>query len=113
MAFEGGASISGRISGVEPGFQNGVGLLLGEVDVPEGLSAIALMEYARLIVRNVHLDERGAFEADRLEPGIYTVVAYSAPPDMASPQDLARTRYTARVVTLKPGETVNLDLNLE
>ncbi len=113
MTFEGAAGVSGRVRGARPEHVNGVGLLLGEVAMPDGLSGIALMEYARLIVRNVYLDGDGAFDTGQLEPGVYTIVAYSAPQEMTSPEDAARTRYTSEVVTLKAGETVYVDLSLE
>lgn len=106
VSFAGAASITGTVVGFLPDAENGVAVLTGNVAIPENGAAFDLDDLARLSVNEPDVDENGNFLGENIEPGLYTVVAYSIP------ETFFGYRYRAAVVELEDGEETVLDFDL-
>jgi hypothetical protein len=105
VAFEFPAKVSGMATGLIHGGKNGINVLAGEVAVPEKLSAEEIMYYRRITVVRPDIQEDGTYQITGLEPGTYTIVAFSA--------DLTETRTAVSVINVRGGDALNRDFSLK
>ncbi|MDQ1257838.1 MAG: Carboxypeptidase regulatory-like protein, partial [Candidatus Hydrogenedentes bacterium] len=106
VAFEGAASLSGVVTGLTEGARNGVFVLSGNVAPPKAWTRAALNALEPYIVNNLNVKADGAYRAANIEPGVYTILAYSAMPDGS------QARFTAAEAVIEAGQDVVLDLSL-
>lgn len=107
IAFGESAVLFGTVTGLLPQAENGVALLNGRVSIPANPTALDVLQLQRLVVKTAAPEANGSYRAEDIEPGLYTVAAYSVPPNII---DL---RFSYSVLELQSGSETALDFVLE
>ncbi|MBI5095991.1 MAG: carboxypeptidase regulatory-like domain-containing protein [Candidatus Hydrogenedentes bacterium] len=103
------ARIHGTVTGATGGY-SGVAVLQGEVAIPATVTPELYAHYQEIDVASMTLAPDGAYNLDGVPPGVYTVVAYSAPSQSA--EALPQLRHASSVVNLTEGADIVLDFSL-
>jgi len=113
VAFGGAGSISGTVTGVIEGLECGVGVLAGELERPSSLSITELMGYQQLMIKDARIGDDGTYHIEDLEPGVYSLVGYCVPTDLADLLTSPQVRYGLVYVTVEEGVEATADIALD
>jgi len=106
VAFGGAAIVFGTVTGLLPGAENGVAFISGRANIPAHPTALDVLQLQRLVVNSPPIEPNGTYRAENVDPGVYTIVAYSVP------QNLADLRFSYSVLELAEGQETALDFVL-
>jgi len=113
VAFGGAGSIAGTVTSVIEGLECGVGVLVGELERPSSLSITELMGYQQLMIKDAPIGDDGTYRVEDLEPGVYSLVGYCVPTDLADLLTSPQVRYGLVYVTVEEGAEATADIALD
>ena len=108
--LDGGGGIRGAVSGMEKDKSCSVLVMKGQVDAQALVGQSLDEEAMKDLVRYSQVDTSGNFEVGYLEPGTYTVIAFSHRPGVLQGQ---APLMASQVISIADGQTSDIQLTLQ